>query len=72
MTNAFDESAATGDTKAIDKLDEHLEYRMGPDNSFWQKQQVKTEVALGLVDPKGEAALVVTAAQVIPPVAPKS
>jgi hypothetical protein len=52
-----DEAAAKGDTKAIDTLDEHLEYRMGKDGSFWQKQQVKTEVALGLIDPKGEAEL---------------
>ncbi len=52
-----DEAAAKGDSKAIDALDEHLEYRMGKDGSFWQNQQVKTEVKLGLVDPKGEAAL---------------
>lgn len=53
-----DEAAAKGDTKAIDALDEHLEYRLGQDGSFWQKQQVKSEVALGLVDPKGEATLI--------------
>lgn len=52
-----DEAAAKGNTTAIDQLDEHLEYRMGQDGSFWQKHQVKTEVALGLVDPKGEAKL---------------
>lgn len=52
-----DEAAAKGDTKAIDTLDEHLEYRMGKDGSFWQKQQLKTEVQLGLIDPKGEAEL---------------
>lgn len=63
-----DEAAAKGDTKAIDTLDEHLEYRMGKDGSFWQKAQLKTEVDLGLIDPKGEAALV----QVAPDSTPKS
>ena len=63
-----DEATAKGDTKAIDALDEHLEYRMGKDGSFWQKAQLKTEVDLGLIDPKGEAALV----QPTPDSAPKS
>jgi len=62
-----DEAAAKGDTKAIDTLDEHLEYRMGKDGSFWQKAQLKTEVDLGLIDPEGEKAV----ASVVPE-APKS
>lgn len=52
-----DEAAAKGDTKAIDTLDEHLEYRMGKDGSFWQKAQLKTEIDLGLIDPEGEKAV---------------
>lgn len=67
-----DESAAKGDTKAIDALDQHLEYRMGQDGSFWQKQQSKTEVALGLVDPKGEAALATPTPAISPTEPPKS
>jgi len=59
-----DEAAAKGDTKAIDALDEHLEYRMGKDGSFWQKAQLKTEVDLGLIDPEGEKA--------VAPVAPEA
>lgn len=62
-----DEAAAKGDTKAIDTLDEHLEYRMGKDGSFWQKAQLKTEVDLGLIDTEGEKAVVA-----IVPEAPKS
>jgi len=59
-----DEAAAKGDTKAIDTLDEHLEYRMGKDGSFWQKAQLKTEVDLGLIDIEGEKAVAPVAPEV--------
>ena len=73
IQDMIDEATAKGDTKAVDELKSNLAYRMGDSTSFWAKQQAKATVALGLVNPKGEAALAAAIpVPVTPPVPPTS
>lgn len=57
IQDMIDEATVKGDLKAVEELKAHLTYRMGDRKSFWGKQQAAEAVKLGLVDPKGEAAL---------------
>lgn len=57
IQDMIDEATIKGDTKAVEELKAHLTYRMGDKDSFFGKRQAAEVVALGLVNPKGEAAL---------------
>lgn len=57
IQDMIDEATVKGDTKAVEELKAHLTYRMGGKDTYWGKAQAEEVVALGLVDPKGEAAL---------------
>ncbi len=50
------DEATTLGTDAWSKVKEHLEYRLGDKDSYWAKAQAKAVAALGLVNPKAEAA----------------
>lgn len=57
IQDMIDEATIKGDTGAVEELKTHLAYRMGDKQSFWGKRQAAEVVKLGLIDPKGEAAL---------------
>lgn len=64
IQDMIDEATLKGDTKTVDELKAHLNYRLGDSKTFWGKRQKDQVAALGLIDPKGEEALKNQAPQV--------
>ena len=71
LQDAKDESTTTG-SDLWNQISAHLNYRLGDSSSFWGSAQGKALVNMGLVDPKGEAALKATSTTpvAVPSVAP--